>query len=265
MCLILFAYHVHPRYPLIMAANRDEFYERPSAQAHRWQDAPHIIAGRDLLKMGTWIGASDSGQFAALTNYRNPLEQADGKRSRGELIAHFLKEQQSPAEYIQQMADDRDQYPGYNLLVGDRQSLYYYSNVGNEIQPLQPGIYGISNHLLDTDWPKVRSGKYGLEQIIRQIDEQEIDEQQLSDQLFALLQLTDRPEDEGLPDTGVSLEWERLLSSIFIHSQEQAYGTRSSTVLLMGEEELIYRERVYSPDALPEQRFVIPFSKENNR
>lgn len=260
MCLILFAYRVHPRYPLIMAANRDEFYGRPSAQAHRWEDMPHIIAGRDLLKQGTWIGVSETGQFASLTNYRNPLEQAEGKRSRGELIANFLKEQQSPAEYMQQMAADRHDYPGYNLLVGDRDNLYYYSNVGDEIMPLQPGIYGISNHLLNTDWPKVRLGKQGLEQIIRHMDGEQINEQKLSDQLFALLQWTDRPEDEELPSTGVSLEWERLLSSIFIHSHEQAYGTRSSTILLMSDEEMIYRERVYAPEPLPEQRFVIPFS-----
>ncbi|MEW4369817.1 NRDE family protein [Paenibacillus kandeliae] len=260
MCLILFAYRVHPRYPLIMATNRDEFYERPSAQAHRWEDMPYIIAGRDLLKRGTWIGVSKVGQFAALTNYRNPLEQAEGKRSRGELITNFLKEQQSPAEYMQQMVEERYQYPGYNLLVGDRQNLYYYSNVGKEMMPLESGIYGISNHLLDTDWPKVRLGKQGLEQTVHQLDTQQINEQQLADQLFALLQVTDRPEDEELPHTGISLERERLLSSIFIHSQELAYGTRSSTVLLMSDEEMIYRERVYVPEPLPEQRFVIPFS-----
>ena len=238
MCLILFAYRTHPTYQLVMAANRDEFYQRPTAPAHFWKDVPHILAGRDLAKMGTWMGVTKSGSFAAVTNYRDPMEVTKGKRSRGDLVAKFLKNEQNPKPYIQTLALNRTAYPGFNLLAGNRNEFYYYSNISNTIQKLEPGIYGVSNHLLNTEWPKVKKGKAGLEQIIRG------GKADLSNQLLALLQNADPAEDHLLPNTGVSKEWERILSPLFIKTDH--YGTRSSTIFLLSEDEIYYRERIFS-------------------
>jgi uncharacterized protein with NRDE domain len=249
MCLILFAYQIHPDYKLIVAANRDEFYQRPTAPAHFWEDAPDILAGRDLEKMGTWMGVTRSGQFAALTNYRDPKEVTEGKRSRGELVLDALKYNGDVLEYMKSLARNNALYPGYNLLAGDGDQLYYYSNVGKEIKKLTPGIYGVSNHLLNTEWPKVQMGKAGLTEIInkKQTD--------LVEDLLTLLQKADQAPDKNLPKTGVSLEIERMLSPMFIKSEN--YGTRSSTVLLMSEKEIQYVERVFSINEIKDQQYTI--------
>ncbi|MCS0654676.1 NRDE family protein [Cytobacillus firmus] len=237
MCLILFAYKVHPKYKLIVAANRDEFYERPTAPAYFWEDQPHILAGRDLRKMGTWMGVTRNGRFAALTNYRDPNEVTEGKRSRGDLVANFLKGSASPADFMNRASEHRSSYPGYNLLAGNLEELFYYSNVEDRVELLQPGIYGVSNHVLDTEWPKVKKGKEGLTALLDNA------EGNLTEDLFTLLQNADSAPDERLPKTGVSLEWERILSPLFIKSD--GYGTRSSTVLLMSKDEIFYKERVH--------------------
>ncbi|QCJ41003.1 NRDE family protein [Bacillus sp. S3] len=247
MCLILFAYQVHPVYKLIVAANRDEFHQRPTAPAQFWLDQPEILAGRDLEKMGTWMGVTKTGRFSALTNYRDPLEEREGKRSRGELVADALAYQGKIADYMNTLEINKHQYPGYNLLSGDANELYYYSNVGGELQKLKPGIYGVSNHLLDTEWPKVKKGKTGLADIIGG------NRDGLVEQLFSLLKNADPAPDESLPSTGVSLEWERMLSPLFIKSEQ--YGTRSSTVLLMSDEEIQYVERVFSVDGAEDREF----------
>ncbi|MGG3561876.1 NRDE family protein [Neobacillus rhizosphaerae] len=251
MCLILFAYKVHPKYKLIVAANRDEFYQRPTAPIHYWEDNPAILAGRDLEKMGTWMGVTSAGRFAALTNYRNPKEVTTGKQSRGELVEDALNFEGDMKKYMQGLVSRNQQYPGYNLLAGDTKELYYYSNIGQQLQKLEPGIYGVSNHLLNTEWPKVKSGKDGLSQIIHGESEN------LVEKLMILLQNTDPAPDEQLPTTGVSLEWERMLSPLFIESDH--YGTRSSTVLLMSEEDLEYVERVFSNGEESERQFRIEF------
>ena len=256
MCLILFAYRVHEEYPLIVAANRDEFYRRPTAPAHFWEDHPEILAGRDLEKMGTWMGVTTSGRFAALTNYRNPNETTEGKRSRGELVADALKYKGNIEEYMQHLAAYNYLYPGYNLLAGDGQDLYYYSNVGQKMEKLKPGIYGVSNQLLNSSWPKVEKGKAGLAQIIKEHNNR------MTEKLFALLQNADPAPDEALPSTGVTLEWERLLSPLFIESEH--YGTRSSTVMFMTGTKLQYIERVYKKNGENNQQYTIElFGKEN--
>ncbi|MBY0121847.1 NRDE family protein [Bacillus sp. S/N-304-OC-R1] len=252
MCLILFAFKVHPTYKLIVAANRDEYYARPTAAAHFWEDEPQILAGRDLEKLGTWMGVTKTGRFAALTNYRDPKENATSKQTRGELVAGFLKSDEKPEEYLQKAALQAKMYPGYNLLVGDGEELYYYSNIQNEIKKLEPGIYGVSNHLLNTNWPKVKSGKEGLSAISDQKNNN------LTDELFKLLQNTDQAPDDFLPNTGVSLEWERILSPLFIKSE--GYGTRSSTVLLMNGSDMTYTEKVFSANKVSRQQFKIEFS-----
>lgn len=253
MCLILFAYKIHPSYKLIVAANRDEFYNRSTASAHFWKDDPNILAGRDLEKKGTWMGVSKEGRFSALTNYRDPSESLTGKRSRGELVANALKHAGDMREYMRSLSIHREQYPGYNLLAGDQNELYYYSNISNQLEKLKPGIYGVSNHLLNTDWPKVRKGKEELAQCIK------LNKDQLVESLFLLLKNSDPFPDVQLPKTGVSLEWERLLSSLFIKSTD--YGTRSSTVLLMSDQHIQYVERGYRQgESHTEQTFSLELS-----
>lgn len=248
MCLILFAYQAHPVYKLIVAANRDEFLQRPTAPIHFWEDEPTLLAGRDLEKMGTWMGVTKAGRFAAITNYRDPSEVSVGKQSRGTLVKDALIYKGDIAEYMKQLEETNSQYPGYNLLVGDTEHLYYYSNVGKSLEKVQPGIHGLSNHLLDTGWPKVQKGKEGLSKIIKG--------ENLVENLFELLQNTDRPNDNLLPKTGVSIEWERILSSLFI--QTNGYGTRSSTVLLMSDTEIQYVERVHASTGQSNREFRFP-------
>lgn len=251
LCLILFAYQVHPKYKLIVAANRDEFYARPTAPAQFWEDHPDILAGRDLKQMGTWMGITKSGKFAALTNYRDPNEITDGKRTRGELVGNFLKEHLPPQNYLDSVAKNKDGYPGFNLLVGDANQLYYYANIENKIRELQPGVYGLSNHLLNTDWPKVKIGKAGLQRIISTVGDN------CDEELFALLQNADEAPDFALPKTGVTLEWERVLSALFIQSEN--YGTRSSTILKMTDDEIMFKERVYAKERIIEQAFTVKY------
>jgi uncharacterized protein with NRDE domain len=249
MCLIIIAYQVHPVYKLIVAANRDEFLQRPTAPIHYWEDSPGILAGRDLEKMGTWMGITTTGRFAALTNYRDPMEVTKGMRSRGELVADALKHKGNVKDYMQSLVGKKDLYPGYNLLAGDGSELYYYSNKGQRLQNVGPGIYGISNHLLNTEWPKVQKGKERMSKIING------EQDELIEKLLNMLQDTDHAPDELLPNTGVSSEWERKLSPLFIQSEN--YGTRSSTVTLMTDQEIQYVERVYSTDGIRERQYTV--------
>lgn len=248
MCLILFAYNIHPKYRLIIAANRDEYYHRPTSSAHFWEDHPYILAGRDLLKKGTWMGVTRLGRFAAITNYRNPTENIDGKYSRGDLVADFLKEPYDPMKYLDSVKKECELYPGFNLLVGDISELYYYSNIEDKITKVEPGIYGLSNHLLNTDWPKVKFGKKELTKIIE-------NEKDLVEKLFELLQNTASAPDQLLPNTGVSLQLERMLAPLFIKSE--TYGTRSSTIILMTDEEIDFNERSYSKNGIENKHYKI--------
>ena len=241
------------RYDLVVAANRDEFYERPTAQASFWEDASHVLAGRDLEKMGTWMGVTKQGRFAALTNYRDPDNESSNMRSRGELVGQFLIGDNQPPQYLQMIQQHRDQYPGFNLIVGDGSSLYYYSNIENEIRLLKPGLYGLSNHLLDTPWPKVRKGKEGLERCLKGSTEI------LKDCLFSSLQYADPAPDEELPSTGVSLEWERKLSPLFIQTPD--YGTRSSTVLFMTDKNVRFVERMFREREYEEREFMFEIER----
>ena len=228
MCLILIANDVHPRYRLILAANRDEFYDRPTAAAAYWDDVPQLFAGRDLVHGGTWLGITRSGRFAALTNYREPHAVKRDAPSRGELVSGFLESGTGAREYLERLRRTGEAYNGYNLILGDdADGLYCYSNKTGEATMLSSGIHGLSNHLLDTAWPKVARGKDALARVVAANDFTRED-------LFAILADRTQAPDELLPDTGVGLELERLLSSIFIASER--YGTRSSTVLLVDRE-----------------------------
>ncbi len=226
MCLIAFAYHCHPRYRLIVAANRDEFYRRPTAPAGFWPECPQLLAGRDLEQGGTWLGITRGGRFAALTNYRDPTAHKANARSRGGLVRDFLCDGQEPEVYLRQAFAAGREYNGFNLLIGEGDKLWYWSNRGAAPAEVTPGIHGLSNHLLNTPWPKVAKAKDGMAACLTGPDEA------LPARLFALLADDASAPDAALPDTGVGLEWERTLSPIFIASPD--YGTRSSTVILAG-------------------------------
>lgn len=236
MCLIVFAWKLVPQCPLMLAANRDEFFERPTRPAGWWDDHPAVYAGRDLKAGGTWLGVDRNGRVAALTNIRNGHAPVAGKRSRGELVANFLRGDAAPRTYLDQVRETASDYNGFNLLFGDEQALYWISN-GVEIafKSLEPGIYGLSNGSLDTPWPKVVQAKAQFASLLCTGAP--------DDAYYEMLADTTRPADSRLPDTGVSLEWERLLSPICIESD--TYGTRASSIVRLhagGHAEL--RERV---------------------
>ena len=222
MCLILFAIRQHEDYPFVVIANRDEFYARPTRAAHWWQDETSIFAGRDLEAHGTWMGVDRQGRFAAVTNVREPGMKLNAARSRGDLPAGFLKGQMSAEEYLQQLQSLGEDYAGFNLLLADQSGFWFSSNRSVGIQQIPDGIYGVSNGYFDEPWPKLETGKRALQKSLQ--------ETVCIDDLLAILLDRDQVADELLPATGVSTEFERLLSSRFIHSNE--YGTRASTVLL---------------------------------
>jgi len=224
VCLILFAHKVHPDYPLVLAGNRDEYYDRPTAPADFWTDAPEILAGRDLVGGGTWLGITRTGRLATVANYRQPAEKHVQGLSRGLLTVEFLRGAASPRAYLETVAHVGENCKGFNLLAADGNEFAYYSNRDGLIRRLAPGIYGLSNALLDTPWPKVAQGKAALEALLTAGPPE-------PEALLAILAETSRPADHLLPDTGVGLERERLLSSRFIVSPD--YGTRASTVVLI--------------------------------
>ena len=225
MCLILFAYRCRPGLDLLVAANRDEFHHRPTAPLGFWEDAPQVLAGRDLQQGGTWMGLTGAGRFAALTNYRDPSRMRPDAPSRGQLVSDYLQGAESPSAYLARLAIAGEAYNGFNLLLGDATGLHYYSNCGDAPQTLTPGWYGLSNHLLNTPWPKVRRGLALMQDALERRSDP------APDDLLAVLADRVPAPDAELPQTGVPLEWERWLSPIFIDAP--GYGTRSSTVLLV--------------------------------
>jgi len=238
MCLINFHFQEHPNYKLIVAANRDEFYKRPTASAHFWEDEPDLLAGRDLLQKGTWLGVTKHGRFAALTNYRDPAHMGIGKFSRGEIVRSYLTEDINSKVFLESLHKRKDNYTGFNLLVGNPDELFYYSNIQKEIIEVSAGIHGLSNHLLDTPWPKVTKGKQALKNYIMNQEKVKLDD------LFSILSDEEIADDSELPKTGVSLEIERKLSPLFIKTPN--YGTRSSSILTVdNDNNFTFAERTY--------------------
>jgi len=215
---------MHPRYRLVLAANRDEFHARPTRPASFWNENANILGGKDLKAGGTWLGITKTGRLCGITAYRDPRTFRPDAPSRGKLVSAFLDGKSSPGEYMRDLQASAFNYNGFNLIAGDNDSLWYFSNRGDEPRELEPGIYGLSNHLLDTPWPKVVKGRGLLEEAMRG-DEVSLDE------IFSILEDREKPPDNLLPDTGVGMDLERLFSSIFISSP--VYGTRSSTVLIV--------------------------------
>jgi uncharacterized protein with NRDE domain len=231
MCLILLSFKSHPTYKLIIAANRDEYYDRPTAQATFWEESPDLLAGRDLRAGGTWIGITKKGRIATITNYRDPSTIKNHAPSRGKLVSNFLLGEKSPVAYLDRLDQKADEYNGFSLIVGEKDELYWYSNRGDRPLNISPGIYGLSNHLLNTPWPKVTRGKEAMEHLLSEQNNP------YPDALFEILLNRSIPDDDQLPDTGVELEWERILSPIFITSP--TYGTRASTLLFIDQNDYV--------------------------
>jgi uncharacterized protein with NRDE domain len=245
VCLILFAYHTDPRYRLVVAANRDERYARPALPVAQWPDAPEIIAGRDLEQGGTWMGLSRRGRFAAVTNYREGHGLKTAPRSRGVLVAEFLRGGRGAAAYAAEVQRQGADYNGFSLLVGDGDELWFVSNRAAQPRRVEPGVHGLSNHLLDTPWPKVVTGTAALRAALTAPAPALI-----VDALYEVLGARTLAADHALPDTGVGLARERQLSPPFIVSD--TYGTRSSSVVLLpatGEAE--FHERIYGAGGTP--------------
>ena len=241
MCLILFAWRAHPRYRLVLAANRDEFHERPSEAADFWPRQPDWLAGRDLQAGGTWLGVTRAGRFAAVTNFREPLApETPLERSRGELVTDFLAGHGTPLAHARSLLADGSSYRGFNLLLGDRDRLAYVSNRHDRAVEVEAGSHGLSNHLLDTDWPKVHSGREQLDRLLR---EKRIE----PSALLSLLTERGQVPGEMSLERGDGAIRKHLMNHYFIVSP--VYGTRSSTVLLMDNEGRIeFVERRFAPD-----------------
>jgi uncharacterized protein with NRDE domain len=238
VCLIVFALDRHPRYRLVLAANRDEYFNRPTAPAAFWTDAPQVLAGRDLEAGGTWLGVTRDGRLAALTYFREPVVPVHRLPSRGKLAADFLAGSMTPEEYLDTLRREEGQYGGFNILFGNARGLYYHTNRGDVSVNVAAGCHGLSNGLLDTPWPKVAAARERLGCVL-QNDSLE------AEALFALLADRTPYPDPLLPDTGIGIERERHLSPIFIAGSD--YGTRSTSIVLIDRDNrLTFRERTWN-------------------
>jgi len=224
MCLLLFSYKTNPNYKLIIAANRDEFYERPTAVLNNWENHPELFAGKDLEGNGTWLGVTKKGKIAAITNYRDMSKIKNNAPTRGKLVIDFLLNEMPPEQYTNLLLETADDYNGYNLIYGNSDDLYYLSNINKEPVKLSKGIYGLSNHLLDSPWPKVVKSKKIFSELIKE-------DNPSKNKLFELLKDDEIYPDESLPETGLGIELERMVSPIFTVTEK--YGTRSSSVILI--------------------------------
>lgn len=240
MCLLVFSWRPEAAHRLVLAGNRDEFHDRPAAPAGWWEHG--ILGGRDLRAGGTWMAAQRNGRFAVVTNYREPVEEGRGPRSRGELVHDYLASTGSPQDFARQVAARGHDYAGFNLLLGDPGALVYLSNRGRGPELLAPGVHGLSNHLLDTPWPKLERTTTRFHALL----------EQGADTAALLDMLADRTpaSDDQLPDTGIGPEWERLLSAPFIVSPR--YGTRCSTVIkILEDKKMQFTERRFDANGVP--------------
>jgi len=252
MCLIFLSLNNHPKYKLVIAANRDEFYTRKTAPAHFWNDHPEIIGGRDLEASGTWMAMNKNGRIAMVTNYRDPANINPNAPSRGKLVSDFLLSDLSGPDYLLDVSHHGKKYNGFNLIVGTPDELYYYSNYKEGVEKVGSGIHGLSNHLLDTTWPKVVRGKSIFD---KQIQTKEI----IPNRLFEFLYDQEQAPVDQLPNTGIGLEREKALSSMFIKTK--GYGSRCSTVVLIDKENRVsYSERVYDVETFEYKTQTFEFS-----
>lgn len=223
MCIAWIAYHFHPEYPVIIAANRDEFFSRPTAAAAFWPDQPGIAGGRDLKDQGTWFASDPYGRFGLLTNHRDFSLHKDAAQSRGVLIPRYLSRPEAAPIYLNKVLKEASDFNPFNLILQDGHGLYHFDNVRKQITELTPGLYGLSNAFLDTPWPKLLRGKALFEELLSKAPAQ------LDPEMFMpLLKDSQRAPDQDLPSTGLDLDLERKLSSIYIDAG--TYGTRAHTI-----------------------------------
>lgn len=245
MCLIVFAYRYHTRLPLVISANRDELHARPTRQAQFWSEKAtpaELLAGQDLTQGGTWLGLTRGGRFAAVTNIRMP-GITSGSRSRGFLTRDFLLGKATPADYLGSLLGTLKDYAGFNLLVGDGNELCYLNSIKGEALKLQPGIYGLSNGALDSDWPKVHRSKAALKELLDR------ENQVSTDRLTAIMLDREQAPDHQLPDTGFPIELERNLSPSFIVNPQRDYGTRCTTAVIINQQGTVrFSEQNYAAD-----------------
>jgi uncharacterized protein with NRDE domain len=240
------AWQASPAARLAVAANRDEFLARPTATAAWWADAPDVLAGRDLRSGGTWLGVTRTGRFAALTNFRDlTAVRRNDAPSRGALVGDFLRGKESAADYVSRVRASAGAFDGFNLLVSDDDELLSFSNVEGDPVSLNPGVYGLSNHLLETPWPKVVAARARLAHALA--DSQDAEE--LEGRLLALLGDRSLASDDTLPDTGLPLDWERALSAAFVALPD--YGTRASTAVVATGERVRFVERSFGEGGAP--------------
>lgn len=240
MCLVLWACDCHEKYKLVIAANRDEYYHRPALPAAFWSEKPSTLAGKDMKEGGTWMGVTTSGRFATLTNYRDPSSFDPAAPSRGHLVKKYLENDIHPKTYLQSLLEEDVKYNGFNLLVGNCDEIYYFSNREKLVRKVGSGFHGLSNSLINVPWPKVKKGIKGLEDCLKHADVE-------VERLFELMADKERAADHELPSTGVSLELERVLSPVFIESAEYDYGTRTTTIILMDRDNVVqFWERTFS-------------------
>jgi uncharacterized protein with NRDE domain len=255
MCLIVVAWRARADMPLVVAANRDEWRERPAEPARWWPDHPEIFAGRDLQAGGTWMGITRGGRFAAVTNFRDPSDKRSTARSRGGLVTEFLLGAESPARFLSNLSARAHEYNGFNLILGDRASLFYYGSREGEPRAIEPGVHGLSNHLLDEPWPKVVRGRSRMEAALSSPGDDP------TPALFDLLSDVESAPDDELPNTGVGTAWERRLASALITGEE--YGTRVSTVLTLSSSgNVTFEERARAGDGfvtgITLEQFTLP-------
>lgn len=227
MCLILFAYDVHPDFRLILVSNRDEFHDRPAEPLHEWANPDGLIGGRDLNAGGAWLAAGPDGRWGTVTNFRE-FPHLPAPRSRGDLVVEFLRSSAPAPDYLRSLRRRHDQFAGFNLLLGDGETLWWSSNRVDPTsvpRPVDPGIHGLSNEFLDTPWPKVVRGRRELGELLTERDVSR-------EALFALVRDDSPAPDALLPSTGLEPERERALSAAFVRTPD--YGTRASTLLLLG-------------------------------
>lgn len=254
MCLIVFAYRVHPDFPLLVVGNRDEYHARAATPAAWWADHPRVFAGRDVQAGGTWMGVTRTGRFAALTNVRGAAQVQTHPQSRGQLVADFLTGTDPVGDYALRVAAVRRDYNGFNLLIGDmhagNQALSFVSSSCGAPQALKPGVYGLSNASLDTPWPKLTRTVNGLKSLLGAALQGMMAEDVIQARLFGLMNDPSQADEHELPATGVPREWERTLSAPKIISP--LYGTRATTVALLREDRSVaYAERTFDAQGNP--------------
>ena len=251
MCILFIALNQHPSYPLVVAANRDEFYERRSQSMHYWPDHPHILAGRDEEKMGSWLGVNTDGKFCAVTNFRTGNIKENDKKSRGELITNYLRPDCDHDEFVSTLNETYNDYSPFNLVFGQRNSLDLFCSVNGEHKTITDGYHSISNGFLDDQWPKMGKGVLQLTKLVEKgsmID---------ASALNSILRDETKALDDQLPSTGASREFEKFASSIFI--QGETYGTRTSTCLLFSSHKIEIQEINYlaQGELLETQQFLV--------